>query len=302
MKFFNLTKINETCSVTDPPKNLENTTMCLSQTRMRPFFYDGSRFNFNGHYSFTDHGHSDDPQIGTTEDWFFINAIFFGHPIHVHLINYQVIAQGTLKSFTVSNLGRTLQCSLYEIDFYKNVSLLNKTEQNLTKLCIATKQILFNNTATNEILSKANLEDSLNKDDSSVSGFDVLKTFSLSNKAESSYYNSSLLTCPNATNNLKYLCGPMDPSAVPEYQKRWKEVTQLEGYTVRQVRIRWTHTEYDPINGSVYPYFNVPEDQLIEYPGYVYHCHFLPHEDNELMRSFMMKPSAQFDKHYQPTG
>jgi hypothetical protein len=28
---------------------------------------------------------------------------------------------------------------------------------------------------------------------------------------------------------------------------------------------------------QTYPYFSVPESHLTEYPGYVYHCHILPH-------------------------
>ena len=64
-----------------------------------------------------------------------------------------------------------------------------------------------------------------------------------------------------------------------------------------QVRIRWTKTDYG-LDGDSYPYFSVPEDQLIEYPGFVYHCHFLNHEDNELMRTIMMQPSDKFADFY----
>jgi hypothetical protein len=299
VEYYDLRGISQTCkSLAVQPVN---PTMCIKLNRMRPLFGDGSRFNFNGHYHFSESGRSDNPQIGTTEDWFFINTLSNTHPIHVHLINYQVIAQGTLKSFTVSNLGRTLQCSLYEIDFYRHSGLLDKHEKNLTKLCIDSKTIQFNNHTASDILSKVNLEDEVNADDSSVSGLDVLKTFSLSSKDESDYYNSPLLRCPSATNNLKYLCGPMDTDLVPEHEKRWKEVTHLSGFIVRQVRIRWAMTDYNP-EKAAYPYFKVPEDELLEYPGYVYHCHFLRHEDNELMRPFMMQPSDQFAANYQPTG
>lgn len=36
-------------------------------------------------------------------------------------------------------------------------------------------------------------------------------------------------------------------------------------------------------------YFHVPVDQLREFPGFVYHCHILGHEDNEMMRSIMLQ-------------
>jgi hypothetical protein len=64
---------------------------------------------------------------------------------------------------------------------------------------------------------------------------------------------------------------------------------------VMQLRVRWASTEYKTsLMPDPYPYFRTPEDELIEFPGYVYHCHFLNHEDNELMRSFMMEPSDRF--------
>jgi hypothetical protein len=54
-------------------------------------------------------------------------------------------------------------------------------------------------------------------------------------------------------------------------------------------------TEYDE-KVQAYPYFNIPEDQLMEFPGFVYHCHILPHEDNEMMRPYMLQPSDAYLK------
>jgi len=89
---------------------------------------------------------------------------------------------------------------------------------------------------------------------------------------------------------------------IPEEYRRWKEVGLVDNRTVMVMRIRWTSTDY-LINGKgSYPYFPLPEDQLIEYPGYVYHCHFLQHEDNKLMRPFQMYHSDQFGKHFNMSG
>jgi hypothetical protein len=61
--------------------------------------------------------------------------------------------------------------------------------------------------------------------------------------------------------------------------------------TALVLRIRWTRTDYNEsshkASGS---YFHIPVDQLIEYPGYVSHCHISAHEDNEMMRPFMLQP------------
>ena len=45
---------------------------------------------------FSESGRSDNPKIGTTEDWYFINTMDSVHPIHVHLINFQIIGQASL--------------------------------------------------------------------------------------------------------------------------------------------------------------------------------------------------------------
>ena len=76
----------------------------------------------------------------------------------------------------------------------------------------------------------------------------------------------------------------------------------LNNHTVLVLRMRWASTDYLTNNGPDYPYFDTPEDQLIEYPGYVYHCHFLQHEDNKLMRPFQMQPSDKFDQMYNMNG
>jgi spore coat protein A len=49
----------------------------------------GFKFLVNGHYDFHK-GAAENPVIGSIEDWYIINTINLAHPIHVHLINFQV--------------------------------------------------------------------------------------------------------------------------------------------------------------------------------------------------------------------
>lgn len=105
--------------------------------------------------------------------------------------------------------------------------------------------------------------------------------------AEGRYYDSG---CPES--RYRYICNDSLPIAAED--RRWKDTAKLPANYFIQLRIRWASTEYDPEVRS-YPFFNVPEDELIEFPGFVYHCHFLNHEDNEMMRPFVMRPSVLFD-------
>lgn len=53
-------------------------------------------------------------------------------------------------------------------------------------------------------------------------------------------------------------------------------------------RVRWTKNDYNATASPKDTYFNIPLDQLRQYPGFVYHCHIIHHEDFEMMRGFMM--------------
>lgn len=73
--------------------------------RMRPLFFSSDgEFGINGHLRFSQ-GASDNPRIGTIEDWFLINIMDENHPIHIHLIQYQAVELIALKtkSYTFVN-------------------------------------------------------------------------------------------------------------------------------------------------------------------------------------------------------
>ena len=71
-----------------------------------------------------DQGKSENPQIGTVEDWFLINVDnFVVHPFHFHLINYQIVRDYYLKTYKTPN---DHECAYYEIDFFMKYA--NKTQ------------------------------------------------------------------------------------------------------------------------------------------------------------------------------
>lgn len=72
-------------------------------------------FMFNTHHMFT-MGASENPKIGTVEDWYLINAMDMIHPIHIHLINFQVI-----KSYYIKHVLNNKDCTYYIIDQIKQI-------------------------------------------------------------------------------------------------------------------------------------------------------------------------------------
>ena len=77
---------------------------------------------------------------------------------------------------------------------------------------------------------------------------------------------------------------------IPIYTRGWKDTGSIHKARVIVFRIRWTKTDYDSERDGT-NYFDVPEKHLIEFPGFVYHCHQLTHEDKLMMKSFMMQSS-----------
>ena len=68
------------------------------------------------------------------------------------------------------------------------------------------------------------------------------------------------------------------PMEAPPNEQGWKDTIQAHPGQVTVIRVRFA-----PIDGSPdYPF------DATEGPGYVWHCHILDHEDNEMMRPFLV--------------
>lgn len=80
------------------------------------------------HYMF-EMGATDNPQIGTFEDFYIVNNLWEPHPIHIHLINFQVVATYDLKS-----IPENRDCTLYMLDYFR-MSGLPELQLKNSELC-----------------------------------------------------------------------------------------------------------------------------------------------------------------------
>ena len=167
--FYDLSPINRLCVNT----KVINPTLCIEKMRMRPIFKKSGAHFFNGHYDFSLSGKTDNPKIGTTEDWVFI-SLTHRHPIHIHLINFQIIGATTLKNYTIGVGTDKFQCTFYEMDYWVAAGLITPSN-NYTWLCEQSLKVDILNETIQNILNKAFPEDTPNKDNASVIGFDVFK-------------------------------------------------------------------------------------------------------------------------------
>ena len=143
------------------------------------------------------------PVLGSTEDWVIVNPSSSEHPIHLHLVQFQLLQRQSFDSDTYMKAWTELN----------GPAPLNHSTVNVQSLST-------------------------------------------------------------------YLTGqPRTPDA---NEQGWKDTTLVYAGEVSIIRIRFTEQD-----GSPFPF------DATEGPGYVWHCHLLEHEDNEMMRPYIVVSSAQ---------
>jgi spore coat protein A, manganese oxidase len=145
------------------------------------------------------------PVSGTTEDWTFVDLTNGEHPLHVHLIQFQIVSR------------QAINATAYATDWI-----------NLQR------NALGNQTATPP----------------------WPKDF-----------------IPKELPIEPYLIGT--PTPAPPNEQGWKDTVLSYPFEVTVIRIRFASQD-----GSPFPF------DATQGPGYVWHCHILDHEDNEMMRPF----------------
>ncbi len=159
------------------------------------------------------------PQVGTTEAWYFQNLSEDAHPIHIHLVEFQLEDRQDI-----------------DVERFKaHWESLNGTTLPLDHPTV-----------------RANVEDAV---------FDP------------------------ATNTIHdFLTGPSEPPSPQE--SGWKDTFIAPPGKVTRVVLRFA-PQYTPVAPPVPGVNPFPFDATAG-PGYVWHCHILDHEDNDMMRPMKM--------------
>ncbi len=88
---------------------------------------------------------------------------------------------------------------------------------------------------------------------------------------------------PAVTPFLQQSPTPPEPSEIG-----WKDTIQANPGEVTRIMIRWAPT-YVPVNDVSAGTNTFPFDPTVG-AGYVWHCHIIDHEDNEMMRPMQVMP------------
>lgn len=187
------------------------------------------------------------PRVGTTEAWYFQNLTEDAHPIHIHLVEFQ------LEDRQVIDRDRFK-------DYWERQNLNADGIQGELPLDHAPTRI---NVETVTDTGDGRPRDFL---------FDPTDTTSCTNPDPTS-------GCPTQ---------PIPPSPS---EAGWKDVFLSPPFMVTRIRIRLAPQEVKESN--LFPGKNTFPFDPTKGPGYVWHCHILDHEDNDMMRPMAIVNDAE---------
>ncbi|HET7505554.1 MAG TPA: multicopper oxidase domain-containing protein [Kofleriaceae bacterium] len=172
------------------------------------------------------------PRVGSTEVWEIANLTEDAHPIHIHLIQFQVISRQPFRrddyraAWDATFPGGTFQGVTYPPGTF-------------------------------------------------IPGFGPPQSYNTANAAGAVGGNLSFTPFLQST-----------PEAPDASEAGWKDTLKVLPFEVTRIAVRWapTATAVNNVSAGVNRF---PFDPTTGGPGYVWHCHILDHEDNEMMRSLL---------------
>ena len=173
------------------------------------------------------------PRVGSTEVWEIVNLTEDAHPIHLHLIQFQVIER---EAFVDPESYEASWAALFPGGTYGGVTYPPGVV---------------------------------------IPAYGPPSAYSVPNGA------GALGGNPDPTPFLSGTPVPAEPN-----ERGWKDTVKVFPGTVTRIVARFAPQDM-PVPGAVPGQNLYPFDATIG-PGYVWHCHILDHEDNEMMRPYVL--------------
>ncbi len=187
--------------------------------------------------------YSEVPDEGDVELWEIVNITADAHPIHLHLVQFQILNRQTFDAVKYT--------AAYGLDFPATC-----TPKDATGYCPGFGPPLAYGT-----------KDAAQKPSKAVNGR-LVRSYTV---------GGALVSAPVVGGNsdvVPFLKSVPMPAATQE--RGWKDTVMAPPGMVTRIMVRWAPTEgesrfaFDPSGAGKY--------------NYVWHCHIIDHEDNEMMR------------------
>ena len=199
------------------------------------------------------------PKLGAVEVWEIINATADTHPIHLHLVQFQLISR---QPYSVTKWNKTYFASFGGMD----PSMMDPMGPPFSYLPDANGLFQPNSAYSMMPGYVAPMPLAAYK-----------RTFSL--KAGGAPVN---VLPPNVIGGnpdiTPFLVGK--PVYAPPEERGWKDTVKMNPGEVTRILVRFAPND----DSGAFPFDATAE------PGYVWHCHILDHEDNEMMRPYKVMP------------
>jgi FtsP/CotA-like multicopper oxidase with cupredoxin domain len=173
------------------------------------------------------------PQVGSTEVWQIANLTEDAHPIHIHLIQFQIVSRQNFRRDDY----RAAWDGMFPGGTFKGVTYAPGTF---------------------------------------IPGFGPPRNYTTANAAGAIGGNLAF--------NSFLTDSPVPPG--PE-ESGWKDTLKVLPFEVTTIVTRWAPTA-TAVNSVSAGTNRFPFDPTTGGPGYVWHCHILDHEDNEMMRPMLI--------------
>jgi spore coat protein A len=203
------------------------------------------------------------PAEGATELWEVANLTPDAHPLHIHLIQFQVINSQPFN--TESDLcPHTLASPQFGADGDGRFDFSGAEYRQ------AWDALFPGGTFNGFTFPPANF----------IPGYGPPLSYVTPNADGAIGGNLALSTGHN-----QYFVGP--PVAPQPRDRGWKDTVKMFPCAVTRLAVRWAPQDLPA--GSTHEGVNYfPFDPTTGGPGYVWHCHILDHEDNEMMRPLLI--------------
>jgi FtsP/CotA-like multicopper oxidase with cupredoxin domain len=211
----------------------------------------------------TSNGHgllaTEAPQVGATELWDVANMTPDAHPVHIHLVQFQVI---DVQPFLTEH-GLCDQFSSGTQDFADAQEYRPYYDGQFP-----------GGTWGGFSFDPATF----------IPGYGPPMDYLTRNQDGAVGGNPAFSTVLNGVSSA-FVAPPVKPAA---RDSGWKDTFKMFPCAVTRLAVRWA-PQARPA-GSTRPGQNdFPFDPTVSGPGYVWHCHILDHEDNEMMRPMLMQ-------------
>jgi spore coat protein A len=239
--------LNEVIGAGGPLEILVNNTKWNGQQVTRSGQAPITGFSYDGIGNYL----SELPAEGTTEVWEIINLTADAHPIHLHLVQFQILNR---QNFNVNKY-----VALYNSFFPAAYDFTTGLD---------TAGGVF------------------------VPAFGPPANYFTGLAANGTQVTSFLGGNPDVTPFLQGKATPADPN-----EQGWKDTAIMYPGQVTRIAVRFAPTDTAPGTTAYYPFVPNPPNTnavggVVPNYNFVWHCHIVDHEDNEMMRPYQVDSSA----------